>query len=305
MVNHIKTPPVQIGVMNSSKATNKNLDLILDKTIWKESKKGKDIITAVIDSGCTVQHPHLKDNIIGVYNFTIDDEGDLNNVTDYVGHGTHVSGIIAASSNKFGAVGVAPESKLLILKVIDKSGIGNYINLIRAIKYAMNWRGPNQEKVSIINLSLGGVNHSEELHETIKKARNEGIILVSASGNGGDGNYSTDERLFPGYYKEVIQVGSINLEGVPSYFSNSNLNLDFVAPGERILSTHIDNKYRELTGTSMAAPHISGLVALVLNLLKKENKELNFFSVYEFLLSKSKRLGFSSNQEGNGLVHLK
>ncbi|QSX24147.1 S8 family peptidase [Priestia megaterium] len=305
MVNLIRASPVKVKILNNPETNNKSLDLILDKSIWKDSNRGKDIITAVIDSGCAIHHPDLKENIIGVYNFTMDNHGNPNDVTDYIGHGTHVSGIIAASYNKFGIVGVAPESKLLILKVIDQNGVGKYDNLVKAIEYAMNWKGPNDERISIINLSLGGVHHSEELHETIKKARNQGVVLVSASGNEGDGDYTTDEKLFPGYYKEVIQVGSINLEGVPSYFSNSNLNLDFVAPGEKVLSTHLDDKYVELTGTSMAAPHITGIIALALNLLKRENKELNLFSVYEFLLSKSKRLGFPSNQEGNGLVHLK
>src|SRR5699024_8692239 len=108
--------------------------------------------------------------------------------SDYNGHGTHVAGISAAykSTNGRGLYGVAPKSKLLILKVLDKYGNGSYQNVIRAIQYAMNWTGPNGEKVNIINMSLGGAQPDESLHAYIKAAREQGIILVSAAGNEGD-----------------------------------------------------------------------------------------------------------------------
>ncbi|MED3778575.1 S8 family peptidase [Geobacillus stearothermophilus] len=280
------------------------IEIIGARKAWEKSQKGSGIVIAVIDSGCDINHPDLKDNIIGGYNFTNDDEGNKDIFKDYIGHGTHVSGIIAASDNDKGVVGVAPKSKLLVLKVIDKSRSGSYEQVVEAIRYAINWVGPNGEKVSVINMSIGGPHSDEELYEAIKQARKEGIILVAAAGNEGDGNKDSYEVSFPGFYKEVIQVGSVTESLKPSRFSNTNVNLDFVAPGENVLSTHLNGKYVELSGTSMAAPHVSGAIALILNMLELKRDSMTPNIVYLYLMEHAKKLGFSINEEGNGLIQL-
>ncbi|PDY77407.1 S8 family peptidase [Bacillus cereus] len=274
--------------------------------VWDVSRKGEGIVIAVIDSGVDVDHPDLKDNIIGGFNFTNDDNGNEDAYFDYKGHGTHVAGIIAASENSQGIIGIAPKAKLLILKVLNKNGIGKVTALIDAIEYAINWRGKNNEKVQVINLSLGSAKESIELRNVIKKANKKGIVLVGSSGNHGDSNSETNEMLFPNFYKEVIQVGAVDLENKISKFSNSNPNLDFVAPGENVISTYIGQSYSSMSGTSMAAPHATGSVALILNMLTNTNLNFNLTPavVYSHLLIHAISLGFSPNDEGNGFIQL-
>ncbi|MBB4823174.1 major intracellular serine protease [Sporosarcina luteola] len=280
------------------------LDMIKAKEVWDISEKGRGVVIAVIDSGCDIKHPALKDKIIDYKNLTDENKGIPDDVTDYLGHGTHVAGIIAAG-NKGEETGVAPNSKLLIIKAIDQDSSASYETIIAAIEIAINWRGPNNEKTSIINMSVGGKVHSELLFRAIKKAVEKGITVVVAAGNEGDGRAETYEYSFPGFYKNVIQISSANKSGNVSEFSNSNLNIDFIAPGENILSTHIDGQYASLSGTSMAAPHASGAIALIINILKKQGKAVDQCSIYDYLLSTTKDLGYSYSQQGNGLIQLK
>ncbi|HDR3650537.1 S8 family peptidase [Bacillus sp. SM-B1] len=298
--------PTQVKTLyENTQKISEGIKMIKAMDVWGISKKGKGIVIAIIDTGCEINHPDLKENIISGYNFTEDDNSNPNIYKDYRGHGTHVAGIIAASDNGKGIVGVAPESKLLILKVIDKNGVGSYKNLIKAIEFSMNWKGPNKEKVSIINISLGGSLPDKKLYTTIKKAKKKGIVIIAASGNEGDGNENTNEISFPGFYKEVIQVGSITKDKKPSKFSNTNINLDFVAPGENIISTHLNNNYVQLSGTSMAAPYVTGAIALIIKMIGKQETEILPYLVKFYLIVHSQRLGFPNTQEGYGLIQLK
>ena len=189
-MTEITLKPIQTKTLyENTKKIPEGIEMIKAIDVWGISEKGKGIVIAIIDTGCEINHPDLKENIISGYNFTKDDNNNPNIYKDYRGHGTHVAGIIAASDNGKGIVGVAPESKLLILKVIDKNGIGSYENLIKAIEFSINWEGPNKEKVSIINISLGGSLPDKKLYTTIKRAKKKGIVLIAASGNEGDGDY--------------------------------------------------------------------------------------------------------------------
>ncbi|MBG9597788.1 hypothetical protein ABE17_13135 [Bacillus mycoides] len=283
---------------------SKGIQIMNIPILWQKSNKGKGNVIAVIDSGCEVTHPELKGNIIGGYNFTQDDNGDPNIYTDYIGHGTHVAGIIAAQNNNK-VIGVAPESKLLILKVIDHSDNGEYKNLIKAIQYAVSWRGINGEKVSAINLSIGGSIDDPILSQAIETAIQSGIILIAASGNYGDGIAESNEILYPAYYNKVVEIGSVNQDYKISSFSNSNNRIDFVAPGEKILSTYLEGTYAELTGTSMAAPHVTGLVSLLINYLDLNNSPYKYEKIYTYLLNNCKDLNISEKLQGNGLIEIK
>lgn len=302
--NMILRPYQIISVFEALPNFPENLDVIRAREVWGKSDQGEGIVIATLDTGAEKEHPNLNNNIIGGYNFTEDDNQNPNVFTDYGGHGTHVAGIIASSNNGEGLVGVAPRSKLLILKVIDKNGFGNYENLIKAIEYAIDWIGPNGEKVNVINMSLGGSKPDESLQKIIRRARQKGIVLVSAAGNQGDGNPNSFEISYPGYYKEVIQVGSMTQDYKPSVFSNTNVNLDFVAPGENVFSTHLNGKYVELTGTSMAAPYVAGAVALILKLIDRSEPVMIPYLVYQYLLTHAKKLDYSIHQIGNGLIQL-
>ncbi|OIK13136.1 serine protease [Bacillus sp. MUM 116] len=275
------------------------VELIRAPEMWAQST-GKGITVALLDTGCDTGHPDLKDRIVGGRNFTKDDGGNPARFKDYNGHGTHVAGTIAATLNNAGVVGVAPDANLLILKVLGKDGSGQYDWIINAIHYAI------EQKVDIISMSLGGPQDVKELHDAIKEAvLNHQILVVCAAGNEGDGDPSTNEFAYPGSYNEVISVGAVDLDRHSSYFSNSNNEVDLVAPGEKITSTYLNGKYATLSGTSMATPHISGALALLKELSTREfERELTEPELYAQLIKRTVPLGYSPKAEGNGLIYL-
>lgn len=276
----------------------KGVELIQAPEIWGETT-GKETKVAVLDTGCDTDHPDLLDRIIGGKNFTDDDNGDPKIVNDYAGHGTHVSGTIAASKNDFGVTGVAPGANLLIVKVLNKDGAGQYEWIIKGIHYAI------EQKVDVISMSLGGPNDHPDLHDAIKKAVSNNIPVVCAAGNEGDGDDATNELAYPGSYNEVISVGAIDFQRRSSEFSNSNNEVDLVTPGENILSTYKDGKYATLSGTSMSAPHVSGALALIKNTATEYfGRTLSEPELYAQLIKRTVPLGISPTLEGNGLLYL-
>ncbi|WP_368491122.1 S8 family peptidase [Clostridium sp. BJN0013] len=276
----------------------KGVEMIQAPKIWDQTK-GKGITVAVLDTGCDTTHPDLKERIVGGRNFTNDDGGNIDVYEDYNGHGTHVAGTIAAIENNTGIVGVAPEANLLIIKVLDEDGSGQYEWIINGINYAI------EQKADIISMSLGGPEDVPELHEAIQKAVNNNILVVCAAGNAGDGDESTNEFDYPGCYNEVISVGAIDLQRRSSDFSNSNNEIDLVAPGEEILSTYLNGTYARLSGTSMAAPHVSGALALIKMLVNTSfERNLTEAELYAQLIKRTLPLGSSPKLEGNGLVYL-
>ncbi|MGB8453865.1 MAG: S8 family peptidase [Anaerocolumna sp.] len=281
------------------------VQMIQAPAIWDKSKKGEGVVIAVIDTGCQIDHPDLKDRIIGGRNFTKDFNGDPDNFSDNNGHGTHVAGTIAATENNSGVMGVAPLAKLLILKVLGKSGDGNYKNIINAINYAIKWNGPNNEKVRIISMSLGGNTDVPKLHEAVIKAVNNNILVVCASGNNGDNNVNTDELNYPAAYNEAVSVGAIDFLKRITKYSNSNNNVDLVAPGNEIISTYLEGKYAKLSGTSMATPHVSGAMALIINMCEAEfGRTMTEAELYAQLIKRTTILGLDKRNEGNGMLDL-
>lgn len=291
--NHTKTPMVNYGI-----------DLINARSFWEQNYRGKGSIVAILDTGCDTQHEALRENIIDGFNFTKDDNGEINNVTDYMGHGTHVAGIVAGT-NKKDIIGVAPEAKLLIVKIIGQNGRGNYETLIKGLQFATAWRGRNNEKVNVINLSLGGPNDDPTLKQAIDQAIQANISVVVSSGNNGDGSDQTDEILYPGFYEEVIEVSAVDESLNPTGFSNTNQNIDFLAPGNNIYSSFPNDSYMQLSGTSMAAPHVTGAIALLISFYKATNTPFDTDLIYNYLSSHSLTLpNFSRNTQGNGIVKL-
>jgi subtilisin family serine protease len=227
-----------------------------------------EIEVAVIDTGVDTDHPDLAGNIkwgIAVQNGRI--TGDFE---DRNGHGTHVAGIIAAINNDIGVVGVAPEVELYIVKALNNGGLGSWSDLIIAIDLAVKGPDgvidsdgdgvvvgdPDDDAPEVINMSLGGSSPPPELHDIIKAAYNLGVVLVAAAGNEGAPSPS-----YPAAYPEVIAVGATDEnDSVPSW---SNRNPEIAAPGVDILSTYLRGGYETLSGTSMASPHVAGVVALI------------------------------------------
>ncbi|EWG10090.1 S8 family peptidase [Cytobacillus firmus] len=299
MEQYVRVIPYKVIQQEENvKEVPKGVELIQAPKVWSETK-GKGIKIAVLDTGCDISHPDLKDRVTGGRNFTDDDNSDPNSFKDYNGHGTHVAGTIAAYENNAGVIGVAPEAELLIVKVLNKDGSGQYEWIIKGIHYAI------EQNADIISMSLGGPADVPELHDAIKAAVNKNILVVCAAGNEGDGDDSTDEFAYPGCYNEVISVGAINLERDSSDFTNSHNEIDLVAPGEGILSTFLNGKYATLSGTSMAAPHVSGALALIKDFANRQfERKLSEPELYAQLIRRTVPLGNSPKLEGNGLVYL-
>lgn len=272
--------------------------------IWEKGEKGERIVVAICDTGIDMAHPDLAKNIIGGRNFT--NEGrSKHDFTDRNGHGTHVAGTIAATSSGAGVVGVAPEAKLLICKVLDGNGSGNYYSIIEGIKYATNWTGENGEKVRIINMSLGGSYNDPKLEKAILQAVAKGILVVVASGNEGDDNQETYEYGYPALYNECITVAACDENKKLAPFSNNHLQVDVTAAGVNVLSTYPQSKYAKLSGTSMATPHVSGMLALLIKLgEQKFKRELTESEIFSVLTKCCCSIGYEANSEGHGLPEL-
>ncbi|HEX3011252.1 MAG TPA: S8 family serine peptidase, partial [Syntrophomonadaceae bacterium] len=143
------------------------VSLIAARKIWP-STRGENTVAAVLDTGVDYRHPDLAANIIGGISL-VPNEKDF---MDEHGHGTHVAGTIAANKS---LLGVAPKAKILAVKVLDKNGQGGYSSIARGIDWATNWRGPQGEKVNVINMSLGGPIPNKYLYEKITAAIKAGI----------------------------------------------------------------------------------------------------------------------------------
>ena len=175
-----------MSIVEDTTEIPKGVSMIKAPEYWNKGDRGRGVVIAVIDSGCDCDHVDLKDRIIGKYNFTSDDGGNPENVTDYIGHGTHVAGIIGASQNGKGVVGVAPLCSLLILKALNKNGQGTEEDVAKAINYAVS------KKVNIISMSLGRTEETPLIYQAIKKAVSNNILVVCEAGNEGYSNGDTE-----------------------------------------------------------------------------------------------------------------
>lgn len=282
----------------SCKDNSKSIDIsnVINATsLYNKDIYGRNVKIAIIDTGCS-NHSLLQNKIIGGKNFT--SEGTSDDYTDFNGHGTHVAGIIGAARNdQFNSI--APNCNLLICKALNKNGEGQLDNIINAIDYAIS------QNVDIINMSLGCPSNVDELHNIVKKAIDNNICVVCASGNSGDGNEKTTESDYPGAYEEVIQVGAMSNNFSVSNFSNSNKFVDLITPGENILSTYLNNDYMSLSGTSMATPIVSGALALLIEWSTKEfDRKLSEMELYGLLIKNTKNLNARKTLQGHGYLYL-
>lgn len=222
---------------------------------WKKST-GIGSSVAVIDSGIDINHPDLKNKIIGCYDATTDTEGSC---TDENGHGTHVSGTIAADTdNGIGVSGVCPDCRIMALKFIGAKGSGSLFAAIKAIDYATT------HGAKIINASWGGGAYSQPLYDAISRFSNAGGAFIAAAGNEGLNN---DKYIhYPSGYDlpNILTVGAIGESDKLAYFSNFGLkSVALAAPGMGIVSTCRGGGYCALSGTSMSTPHVAGVAALI------------------------------------------
>lgn len=300
LIPYIKSNNINDSISEFIKTQNGyipyGINLINSPMMWRMGYTGKNVTIAVIDTGYS-EHDDLKNNVIGGRNFTNEDNSDPNIYIDRNSHGTHVLGTIAGNGH---VKGIAPDAKLLVLKALDKNGNGNLDWLIKAINYAV------EKKVDIISMSLGCAVDVKEFKDAVKNAIDNDILVVCASGNNGDDNADTSEIDYPAYYRETISVGAVDNSRDSAIFTNSNKEVDIVAPGVGIISTSLNNGYCSMDGTSMATPHISGALALLIEWSTKEfGRRLSETELYAQLIKNTIDLGISKTIQGNGLLFFK
>lgn len=221
--------------------------------------RGAWIKIGVIDTGIDYTHEDLDDNYAGGWDFVFNDEDPFDD--NWNSHGTHVAGVIAAEDNGFGVVGVAPEADIYAIKVLDGAGFGLLSWIIAGLEWAVD------NHLDIVNLSLEG-QHYQSLQDACNNAYNAGVLLVAAGGN----TYGNGLR-YPAAYDSVIAATATDSLDIKAYFSPVGTGVELAAPGLNILSTCSltqqscadSGGYRVLSGTSQAAPHISGTAALLLS----------------------------------------
>jgi subtilisin family serine protease len=260
-----------------------------------EKTTGSTIRVAILDTGIDLDHPDLQDNIKGNVNLIKPNKsGD-----DDKGHGTHVAGIVAALDNDIGVIGVGPDISLYAVKVLDKKGQGWLSDLIDGLNWCIN------NEMQVINMSFGSLSDNDSFHEAIIEAYEAGITLVASAGNNGE--YG-GEIEYPAKYPETIAVSAVDQYDNFASFSSYGLEIDLTAPGVDIKSAYKKNAYETLSGTSMSAPHVTGVVALLLTTSPKGNYDLDkdkTWDPYEIIIKLkdcAEDLGLDPQKQGAGLV---
>ena len=264
-----------------------NLRSINVEQAWDETK-GDGVTVAVIDTGVSKVPDLQQTNFVKGYDFVNDKE----NASDDNGHGTHVAGTVAQSTNNnYGVAGVAYKANIMPLKVLSRSGSGTVADIAEAIRFAAD------NGADVINMSLGGGGESKLMKEAIDYAYSKDVAIIAAAGNS-----NQNASAYPARYPRVLSVSALDSAGDKAPYSNYGAGVDISAPGgsnvAKILQETINPRTGEpifagLMGTSMASPHVAGVAALikgsevsqpeeVYNILKQSSRKiekdpLNYF----------------------------
>jgi len=218
--------------------------------------RGAQVKVAVIDTGIDQDHPDLVANIAGGVNFVSRPwwrPADPSLWDDKSGHGTHVAGIIGAVDNAIGVIGVAPDVRLYGVRVLDKNGSGYISDIVAGVDWAV------ANGMDIANLSLGTDSDVQSLHDACDNAAAAGLLIVAAAGNDGK------DVDYPGAYSSVIAVAATDINDLVASWSSPGPQVYVAAPGVSVRSTWKGGGYATASGTSMAAPHVAGTLALMLS----------------------------------------
>ncbi|MDA8132403.1 MAG: S8 family peptidase [Elusimicrobia bacterium] len=245
---------------------------------WKMAR-GAGARVAVLDTGADCSHPDLAPNCLPGYNVITPGAEPF----DDKGHGTHVSGIIAGALNWSGMAGIAPEAKIIPVKVLNSSGTGKVSQIIEGMEWAV------AQRPDVMNMSLGSQKFSAAQGKAVKAARAAGILVVCAAGNdGGPVGY-------PAAFEDAVAVSALDFSNKLASFSSRGPEIDFTEPGVRIFSAFPGGSFRLISGTSQAAPHVSGLAALAAGLGVRGETALR-----QALGKASYNLGLPAEEQGAG-----
>ena len=269
-----------------------NIDRVDAELSWSIST-GDPVKVGVIDTGIDLKHPDLQANIKGGHN-AINPSKSPN---DDNGHGTHVAGIIAAINNDIGVVGVGPNIDLYAIKVLNANGSGYLSDVIEGLQWAVN------NGMQVVNMSLGTSEDVQSFRDAIVAVYNSGVTIVAAAGNTGS------SVVYPAAYPEVIAVSATDENNQIASWSSRGSEVDLAAPGVNIYSTYKRQSYTTLSGTSMAAPHVAGAAALIIDTKKCDLNLDNVCSpseVQQRLENTALDLGDAGkdNLYGSGLVNI-
>ena len=244
---------------------------------------GEGVKVAVLDSGVNFNHFDLIDNFdlsaneLG-YDFVSDDFFP----EDVYGHGTHVAGILAATSNGFGVVGVAPNAQMVALRVLDENGEGTASRIIEALQWIQNYNAAHPDSpIRITNNSYGTGSNSSQLEAAFDVLASSGVLHIGSAGNDGSAAGNGNNVSYPARYESVVAVAALDKNNLRASFSSTGSDVEIAAPGVAILSAWKDGVnsagpqpfsfagyageyFIEANGTSMASPHVAGVAALLM-----------------------------------------
>lgn len=250
--------PQAVSVNDPSTSDQYSLDRMRVRDAWAVGTGGRNVI-AVLDTGVQFTHPDLQGRLATGWDFVNDDR----NATDDNGHGTWVSGIIAANANDgYGIAGISWSDYILPIKIMDRQGTGNTADLASGIRYAAD-RG-----ASVINMSVGGFPYSQAVQDAVDYAWGKGAVLIGAAGNNG-----REESFYPASMTNVVSVSATQPQDELSHWSSFGPKVDVSAPGSSVLTTncytctYADHdtwgSHVYISGTSFATPNVAGVVALI------------------------------------------
>lgn len=259
---------------------------------WDVTVGSSAITIAIIDTGIDIYHEEFVGRISSLSKNIVTGVVGLSAVKDDYGHGTMVAGIIGATKdNTVGIAGITQNTVLLVIKA-NQPGEGSFTDssIIAGIYYAI------EQGADIINLSLGSSYPNADMNAAIEAATSAGIIVVGASGNDG-----TSDLMYPASFDDVISVSAVDSTKTIASYSNTNNAVDLSAPGSDIITTSMDGTYMSGSGTSFAAPHVTGILALYKSIYPNANVNEIKSKVYQTAMD----LGTSGydNAYGNGLIN--